>query len=618
MKKNEKGILAVETSIVLTFCVMLMLFLFSFARVYSAQSLVGHAVIQACDAVAMESYVREVSFNESEDDVVVLANRITGAASLTKDNFVSLREADVASIAKEKFTAAVAKSETEADEQLKKLGVKNGLAGVDLSASTMELGNDDVIVFATYTIELQFPVLGLKEIPVTKAARSKTFGDILFGIQTLSSDPIMGSASGGGNYKHGTQVQIVATPKYGYEFIGWADGSGANPRTVTVAGAATYVANFRAKDFGVNLECSPGEGGTASGGGTFKYLTATTINATPATGYSFKNWEIYRHEDRTTSTVSSRETPITVNQTYTCKANFKINSYTVTVKTQGASSNGASVIKGSTVGTSVTADYKTALKLSAAELTGYRFLGWKEEGAGNYFSQSSSVNINVPAKNVTYVACYEVLTSISLSGGSTNVGQSRIDATYKPSNATVTWSSSNSNVVRVDNSGNITATGVGSATITAKASFGGKTATDTVTINVNDSKYEVVYCMNMANGGIRFYHKEHKALVGTGNYIRKNGKTYYFTKSKNHHCHSLSRGNGCCGGHSKKIVGYTFLDHSNKVASGAYFANGKYCGYNMTGEIAYVADNGTGDAMYFNNGLKEGPGGYYFNGIRHN
>ena len=89
MKKNEKGILAVETSIVLTFCVMLMLFLFSFARVYSAQSLVGHAVIQACDAVAMESYVREVSFNESEEDVVVLANRITGAASLSNEKVIA-------------------------------------------------------------------------------------------------------------------------------------------------------------------------------------------------------------------------------------------------------------------------------------------------------------------------------------------------------------------------------------------------------------------------------------------------------------------------------------------------------------------------------------------------
>ena len=57
-KKRQQGILTVEASIVLTLLILLVLFLFSFGRVYRAQSLVSHATLQAADAVALESYLR--------------------------------------------------------------------------------------------------------------------------------------------------------------------------------------------------------------------------------------------------------------------------------------------------------------------------------------------------------------------------------------------------------------------------------------------------------------------------------------------------------------------------------------------------------------------------------
>lgn len=673
MRKNEKGVLAVETSIVLTFCVLLILFLFSFARVYSAQSTVSHAVIQASDAVALESYLRETCFNASEEDVVKLANRITGAASLSSDSFISLREADVATIAKEKFTYAIAQTKEAADNKLKQLGVKNGLAGVDLSASTMELGNDDVIVYATYTIQMQFPVLGLKDIVVTKAARSKTFGDILFGIETLSQDPNMGSASGGGNYKHGTQVQITATPKYGYEFVGWLDGSSANPRTVTVNGAATYVAAFRARDFGVNFEINPAEGGSATGGGTFKYLESTNISAVPAEGYSFKNWEIYRHEDKTTTTVDSNETPITVNQTYTCTANFKINSYTVNVVSEGAGCTPEIIYNGVSK-TSVTAKYKTSLKLSAPNLPNYEFLGWKEQGSSNCFNKNNSVNITIPAKNVTYVACYKKLTcdvhflgpnnellktivvnkdqtfseqgltvpsytvvgdkvfggwrdfskdirivettkvygnwgnlSISINGGAqTNVGATTLTATTYPAGAKVTWRSYDGSKVYVDSNGRITATGKGSATIQATVEYYGLTASDSVSVKVGESEFELVYCMNMGSQ-IRYYTKEHISLVGVSRWGA------YFPGS-NHHCYTAQS-------YARRIVKYsdTLYPRAWKVSAdpNTYQRVGGYSGYNKSGVEGFVLDNGTGNALYFVNRQVSGPPGlgYYISKI---
>ncbi len=676
MKKNEKGVLAVETSIVLTFCVLLILFLFSFARVYSAQSTVSHAVIQASDAVALESYLRETCFNASEEDVVKLASRITGAASISEDSFISLREADVATLAKEKFTYALAKTKEEADSKLLQLGVKNGLAGVDLSASTIELGNDDVIVYATYTIQMQFPVLGLKDITVTKAARSKTFGDILFGIETLSQDPNMGSASGGGNYKHGTQVEITATPKYGYEFAGWLDGSSANPRTVTVNGAATYVAAFIARDFGVNLEAVPAEGGSVTGGGTFKYLDTTNINAVPAEGYSFKNWEIYRHEDKTTTVVDSNETPITVNQTYTCTANFSINSYTVNVISEGASCSPGIIYKGETK-TSVTANYKTSLKLSAPSLPNYEFLGWKEQGASNYLSKNSTENITIPAKDVTYVACYKKLTcNVDFYGPNNEILKTMVvnkDQSFSEQGLTVPsytvagnkvfggWRDFSKDTRIVENTkiygnwgdlsisiDNNTSKNVGATTLTAttnppglkvtwKSYDGSKvhadsngriTATGAGKTTV-EASVEYYGLTDSASVTVTVKESEYELV-----YCMNMGgdQKRYYTKEhislvgvsrwgvkfpgSNHHCYTEQS-------YARRIVKYsdTLYPKAWKVSDDpkTYQKVGGYSGYNKSGVEGFVLDNGTGNALYFANRQVSGPPGigYYISKIKY-
>lgn len=407
MKKKEQGILTIEASIVLTLSLLFILFLFGFARMYNAQSTVSHAVLQSSDAVALESYLREATLTGSEADVTELANRFMGTTSISADSYTSLRSADVPKIAKEKFVYALGNNETEADEKLKSLGVKNGLAGVDFSGSKMDLGNDDVIVYATYTIETQFPVFGMEEVTVTKAAKSKTFGDILFGIETIAEDPIMGSASGGGNYKYGTKVQITATPNYGYKFKKWMDGSTQQTRTVTVTGPKTYVAVFEPSSFGVTLVPSPEAGGTAIGAGEYKYLSSAPISAKPAIGYHFSKWSIYGHKDKTTKTDSKQSTSVNIDQSYTCTAHFEKNSYTVKVETSGTTSGKAHIVYNSSNHTSITAPYQAGFKLSAPTIAGYEFLGWQEKGTSGYINTTPNISLNIPAKNVTYVACYK-------------------------------------------------------------------------------------------------------------------------------------------------------------------------------------------------------------------
>ena len=379
MKKKEQGILTVEASIVLTLFLLFVLFLFSFARMYRAQNMISHATMQSADALALESYIREVAHDEDASEIIKLGNQLSGLTSLSEESFTSLRAADIPKLAKEKFAVAISSSEANADAILKKLGVKGGLSGVDFSVSKMDLDSNDVIVYANYTLELQFPVFGFSEINVTKAARAKTFGDILFEICTISNDDNMGTASGGGSYKHGTTIEITAEPKYGYCFEGWDDdGDGdvdydggkatkASKRTVTVTDAKTYTAIFKNNGYGVNASIYVDGVEDTKGLGTItmvpmpdpetgKHSFNQKVDVTVALPENLKNhydwlgWIGQLRQDKdgdgVEETILSISDPknnlkYTIPQVkgnYLLKANFSPKEYTVTVKTDGGGS----------------------------------------------------------------------------------------------------------------------------------------------------------------------------------------------------------------------------------------------------------------------------------------
>lgn len=415
MRKREQGILTVEASIVLTLMTLFVLFLFSFIRVYRAENMVGHATLQAADGMALESYLRENALDDKAVDVVYLANRLTGASTLSADNFESFRSANVPTIAKEKFIAAVANSETNADTILTNFGVKDGLSGIDFSTSTVDLDHDDVIVNVSYTLKMQFPIFGATELNVTKSAKAKTFGEILFEITAEPEDPNMGSTSGSGNYQHGSTIQITANPNYGYKFVKWNDGNTENPRIVPVTEAQKYIAIFEADSFGITTLVSPAGTGTATGEGTYTYLSTANLSASANPGYHFEKWSVYKHKDSTTAYVTSASTSQTVDQSYTYTANFAPNTYTIKVATSGA--NGTVTVKsGGSSGKSVNVTYGSTFDLLQTAPTGYVFKGWKVEGGASFISSTNG--ISVPAKypngslipngaTITYTAYYE-------------------------------------------------------------------------------------------------------------------------------------------------------------------------------------------------------------------
>ena len=106
-----------------------------------------------------------------------------------------------------------------------------------------------------------------------------------------------GDVTGAGIYEYGKSATLEAIPNAGYRFIKWNDNVTTNPRTITVAGKATYTAYFeKIPEYTVTINVSPSEGGTTTGAGIYYEGAVVTLTATPNKGYKFLYWR-YIDED---------------------------------------------------------------------------------------------------------------------------------------------------------------------------------------------------------------------------------------------------------------------------------------------------------------------------------
>ena len=104
-----------------------------------------------------------------------------------------------------------------------------------------------------------------------------------------SSDTIMGTVSGSGIYDVGEYVVLTATPKTGYHFSYWADGSNDNPHKVQVTESRYYVAYFKKNTYTISVNYNSVQG-TVTAPISGKYLDEITLTATPNVGCEFVQW----------------------------------------------------------------------------------------------------------------------------------------------------------------------------------------------------------------------------------------------------------------------------------------------------------------------------------------
>ncbi len=109
-----------------------------------------------------------------------------------------------------------------------------------------------------------------------------------------------GSVVGGGRITYGGSTTLSAKAYDGFVFTGWKEGESIistepsiNLSNLTVD--RKIVARFAKTRYTISLACSPFEGGSVTGNGTYKLGESATLIAKAANGFTFKNWTVNDH-----------------------------------------------------------------------------------------------------------------------------------------------------------------------------------------------------------------------------------------------------------------------------------------------------------------------------------
>ena len=118
---------------------------------------------------------------------------------------------------------------------------------------------------------------------------------------TVSADPAQGgTVAGGGSFVEGRTITVTATPNFGYNFVNWTEGnqevSTDASYVFTVSGERTLVAHF-VEIPKSNITYASVSNGTISGPAKAYPTEMVTLIATPADGYKFGTWKVYKTSD---------------------------------------------------------------------------------------------------------------------------------------------------------------------------------------------------------------------------------------------------------------------------------------------------------------------------------
>ena len=193
----------------------------------------------------------------------------------------------------------------------------------------------------------------------------------VFTINVVSSNPVLGSVSGGGEFSAGEHTSITASANSGSHFLYWNDGNTQPIRHITVNGDATYTAYFATNNPGdvyytVTVLSDNESMGSVYGGGQLLENTCTIISALANDGYHFVQWS-----DGNTN--ATRTVYVTQNTTYV--AYFAVNNSNDTYYTINVLSNNESM--GSAFGGGQFMANATTTIIANAR-NGYHFVQWND------------------------------------------------------------------------------------------------------------------------------------------------------------------------------------------------------------------------------------------------
>lgn len=191
---KEKGIITIEASLSFMIFMFLIMFIYCFSNIYIAQNIMNHAVIQATQTIALESYGREkignttaiTTANTVVSEIEDIANTLfknSGAFEISLLDSVTEIDStnQLKNIVKKAMTEALVNVssgndyEENAVNKLKSVGIDDAWNDIDFSGT--KLTKEEIIITVTYDVRLKYPFFGKEKVTITKSAKSKLFKD---------------------------------------------------------------------------------------------------------------------------------------------------------------------------------------------------------------------------------------------------------------------------------------------------------------------------------------------------------------------------------------------------------------------------------------------------------
>jgi hypothetical protein len=184
-------------------------------------------------------------------------------------------------------------------------------------------------------------------------------------------------------YNYNTMVVLTATASTGSTFTGWSGAcTGTTPCMVTMTAARSVTATFTLQQFALTVTTSGTGSGTVTSSPagvacpgdcsqSYNYGTMVTLTAAAATGSTFAGWG--------GACTGTGACTVTIDAARSVSASFTLNSYTLTVATNGTGMGSVtSAPAGINCGADCTESYTfgTMVTLTAAAATGSTFIGW--------------------------------------------------------------------------------------------------------------------------------------------------------------------------------------------------------------------------------------------------
>ena len=154
----EEGVMALEACISLTLFLIAMMALYSLINMFTAQSMISHALQQTGQSIALENY------KNSKTDVktlqklpLSLLQKFTdgiGASSDSKYDVGGGSFSNSMVSVKKRFASYLGGNTENADKMLQNMGVVDGLNGIKIKSG--KISGNDVVIEISYKVRLIF------------------------------------------------------------------------------------------------------------------------------------------------------------------------------------------------------------------------------------------------------------------------------------------------------------------------------------------------------------------------------------------------------------------------------------------------------------------------------